>query len=308
MDIDKKDLGQRIKEIRLNKGANLREFGEIIASKLNEKPISDSIVSRWEKGVSKPNPKRLKIIAEIGGISVEKLLYGSLYNFIYLNIDKFSEFIRVDTTVSKHVLANFITNNITTYKSNLEIQSKINNQKEYTELSYSDSLYYALNQFPKQLEQIKKNGKLVVEALKNKDTDVLQKHNDIILVDKILNGEEISLIDLIKEYYFVLMFPVDNFQFEDEYYDDIIGKISYVLSKYFIEKDNSTSLVNNLNNDDLKKLKSNSIDLANLLETDFSFHDAQGVYKDLIKIFKDKVPKQLDHKIHLHNIINDQNK
>lgn len=77
MDIDKFEVGKRIKNIRLNKSKNLREFGELISKNLKEdKNISDSIVSRWEKGVSIPSAKRLKEIANIGNVSVNYLLYG----------------------------------------------------------------------------------------------------------------------------------------------------------------------------------------------------------------------------------------
>lgn len=75
--VTKIELGQRIKCIRLDHGLNMREFGEKIASELglpkSEAP-SDSIVSRWEKGVSVPNAERLKAIADLGGISVSELL------------------------------------------------------------------------------------------------------------------------------------------------------------------------------------------------------------------------------------------
>ncbi|HDA7079079.1 TPA: helix-turn-helix transcriptional regulator, partial [Staphylococcus aureus] len=88
--MDKKtDIGLRIKSIRLAKGLNLREFGEEISKLTKEKKyISDSIVSRWEKGVSIPNAKRLKAIAEYGNVSINFLLYGNeiSYEDIYQNI------------------------------------------------------------------------------------------------------------------------------------------------------------------------------------------------------------------------------
>lgn len=88
--MDKKtDIGLRIKSIRLAKGLNLREFGEEISKLTKEKKyISDSIVSRWEKGVSIPNAKRLKAIAEYGNVSINFLLYGNeiSYEYIYQNI------------------------------------------------------------------------------------------------------------------------------------------------------------------------------------------------------------------------------
>lgn len=49
----------------------MREFGELIDN------ASDSIVSRWEKDISKPNAKRLKLIADDMNITVTELLNGS---------------------------------------------------------------------------------------------------------------------------------------------------------------------------------------------------------------------------------------
>lgn len=64
-------LGNRIKQHRQDKGLNMREFGELIDN------ASDSIVSRWEKDVSIPNAKRLKLIADDMNITVTELLNGS---------------------------------------------------------------------------------------------------------------------------------------------------------------------------------------------------------------------------------------
>lgn len=85
MEIDRIALGNRIKSIRLEKSMNLKEFGYYIDN------TSDSIVSRWEKGKSVPNAKRLKLIANAGGITVNELLYGSLENFRYSVINELFE-------------------------------------------------------------------------------------------------------------------------------------------------------------------------------------------------------------------------
>ena len=61
-------LGEKIKNHRLNKEMNLREFGEYIDN------TSDSIVSRWEKNRSVPKAKRLKLIADDMNITVTELL------------------------------------------------------------------------------------------------------------------------------------------------------------------------------------------------------------------------------------------
>lgn len=83
MEIDKIALGNRIKSIRLEKSMNLKEFGYYIDN------TSDSIVSRWEKGKSIPNAKRLKLIANAGGITLDELLYGSFKTYCFQLFDDF---------------------------------------------------------------------------------------------------------------------------------------------------------------------------------------------------------------------------
>lgn len=71
MKVDNISVGNRIKSIRKNLGITLEEFG-ILTDNAHK-----SLVSKWEKGQSLPNNKRLKIISEIGNLSVDELLYGS---------------------------------------------------------------------------------------------------------------------------------------------------------------------------------------------------------------------------------------
>lgn len=75
-DINKIEVGQRIKNIRLSKGMTLEEFGKIFnATKGN--------VLKWEKGQSLPNPERLKTIAKLSDITVEELLYGNFQRYYF---------------------------------------------------------------------------------------------------------------------------------------------------------------------------------------------------------------------------------
>lgn len=76
-DINKKDVGNRIKIFRKELGLSMKEFGSRLDSK-----ASDSIVSRWERGISLPSNDRLKNIAKLANISVEELLYGDERNYI----------------------------------------------------------------------------------------------------------------------------------------------------------------------------------------------------------------------------------
>ena len=61
-----KTTGEQIKDIRLELGETLEQFGE----RFNTSKVT---VFNWEKGRNLPNKSNLKKIAEIGGISVEEL-------------------------------------------------------------------------------------------------------------------------------------------------------------------------------------------------------------------------------------------
>ncbi|MDK6804237.1 helix-turn-helix transcriptional regulator [Aerococcus sp. UMB7834] len=65
--VNKKLVGQKIKQIRLERGDTLEEFGE----NFNTSKVT---VFNWEKGRNLPNKENLKIIADLGGITVEDLL------------------------------------------------------------------------------------------------------------------------------------------------------------------------------------------------------------------------------------------
>lgn len=69
MKIDKKEVGRRIFNIRLNMGLTLEQFGKLFdAEKSN--------VQKWEKGLSLPRRERLETISKLGNMTVNQLLYG----------------------------------------------------------------------------------------------------------------------------------------------------------------------------------------------------------------------------------------
>lgn len=59
-------IGDRIKNIRLSRGMTLEEFGALFSA-------GKGLVSKWERGMSLPNPKRLKDIAEFANITIDEL-------------------------------------------------------------------------------------------------------------------------------------------------------------------------------------------------------------------------------------------
>ena len=67
---DKKSVGERIKSIRINNGKTQEQFGELFSA-------SKGNVATWEKGLSLPNKERLKLISELGNITIDELLCGT---------------------------------------------------------------------------------------------------------------------------------------------------------------------------------------------------------------------------------------
>lgn len=83
LDINKKEVAKRIKNIRLKKGITMVEYGKLIDP---IKPVKTGVISNWENGKQLPNKSRLMKIAEIGNVSIDELLYGDDYD--YLSVGK----------------------------------------------------------------------------------------------------------------------------------------------------------------------------------------------------------------------------
>ena len=62
-----KTTGERIKDIRLENGMSKTEFGKLFEA-------TGSLVNKWETNQVTPTKKRLKEIAEFGGIKVKELI------------------------------------------------------------------------------------------------------------------------------------------------------------------------------------------------------------------------------------------
>lgn len=96
-DINKKNVGKRIKQIRLSNGWTLIKFSDEISKIIGDKKqIAEGVISRWESGISLPNPKRLKAIAKIADITVEELLHGNFQRYYF---DKYWEELIINRTL-----------------------------------------------------------------------------------------------------------------------------------------------------------------------------------------------------------------
>ncbi|KXB33135.1 DNA-binding helix-turn-helix protein [Aerococcus christensenii] len=95
MEVNKKDLGTRIKRIRVSKKQTLESFADSIKNITGLK-TGKSNVSKWERGENIPNDMTLQAIADLGGISVDELMYGNkeefaeslIYAYIFSYVEK----------------------------------------------------------------------------------------------------------------------------------------------------------------------------------------------------------------------------
>lgn len=80
MEVNLKEVGNRIKNIRISLGDSMESFGKKLDT-------SKAAVNNWEKGVNLPNNSRVKKIAELGHISVNELLLGPFETYARNYID-----------------------------------------------------------------------------------------------------------------------------------------------------------------------------------------------------------------------------
>ena len=168
---EKRLIGQRIKQIRREKGMTMEEFGNLLST-------SKSIVYRWEIGTNLPNPERLKIIAKIADISVEELLYGNILRQ-YFN-EHWTRLIKNKDTTKDYCT----THDVETSK-NYFITHTINTKKEF----------YNINQ--KELEYIKSNKERLYDIFCKNILEYGYSENNNINI-RIFN---LSVYMLLKEYY-----------------------------------------------------------------------------------------------------------
>ena len=107
INVNKKAVGSRIKQVRMNKGYTLEAFGKLFN-------VSKSNVLKWEQGQSLPNKERLASISKIADITVNELLYGSTYEFINNNFDNLlsdeNKKIIKDNALDKDFLRHWLSN------------------------------------------------------------------------------------------------------------------------------------------------------------------------------------------------------
>lgn len=80
MEINKKEVGKRIRELRISMDLSMEKFGKLIGD------LPRSTVNNWERGINLPKQETLNRIAEVGNTTNEYLLYGDQENQYILDL------------------------------------------------------------------------------------------------------------------------------------------------------------------------------------------------------------------------------
>ncbi|MGT2752565.1 helix-turn-helix domain-containing protein [Streptococcus porcinus] len=205
MKVNNKEVGQRIKNIRLGLGESMDQFG----SRFN---TSRGTINNWEKGRNLPNNKNLLLIAKLGNRTIDEILYGDYDTFLLFkirdlvpkfvdNIDKQSDKLDEISYNIFTIAKSQITNNdyqISENKLKLIIINTIKNSLDYQgELIKNDLANFDYSNF----------GSLIDEeyyyfgyTLKNKFNDKLLFTSVLAILNK--TTKTIYIDDLSRERFF----------------------------------------------------------------------------------------------------------
>lgn len=239
ININKKAVGQRIKNIRLNKGMTLEEFGKLFnATKSN--------VNSWEIGNALPNKERLKTISKIGNISINELLYGSITEIIENNIDLICNELEI--------------NQFDFLGLYNDVGELISEDINIT----SDTVFYdIIRYFKKSIEDLKKEYLNNIKRTLNIEN--LQYNLDNIFLSQTIGNEkykQITTIEDLKNFYNLY---IDNLSIVD-IYDNMIDLLNFNEEIYKNRKNLSIELFDNFlyqNKiiEDIKKILTNNTDI-----------------------------------------------
>lgn len=241
---DKSRVGLRINSIRLNLSDTLEQFGK----KFN---ADKSNILRWEQGKTLPNKQRLSIIANLGGITLNELMYGSIDEFLSNNIDTLLE--HVGFPFPKTFKMFDIKNGINDY---IDFEREHNN-KEVTinDIDYLIKLFSALisdiveediiKYIDYNIELLENNQNETISALVTAKEVLNSLNNKLCPIDiSLLENDSItfysSFIKLIKDnllakvnYYPVFHYLVEQLKTEDN--KPLHQRLYEIVDRYFSE-------------------------------------------------------------------------
>lgn len=252
---EKKQVGERIKSIRLKQGLTQEEFGrKFEASKGN--------VATWEKGASLPNKNRLKNIAEFGNTTVEELLYGQHYDKFKISNLYFQSKEELKNLVVKKLDAFISIINKTSLTYNKSIMMIANTKIRYFEKLYNRIMLAYEIEYKAEENNIDVNKKLLIDIseriIYEIDSEIKSSGKEAIPFTTPINYLIILINDDIDSYYMLLDYIISVLENIGRQYKSILGfmlntkisNLSTEINKYFLSdeaKDNLLMQITDIN-------------------------------------------------------------
>lgn len=240
----KRKIGSKIRDIRKKKKMSMENFG-----KLFDPPASKGVVSNWENDYNYPNSERLIRIAELGDITVDELLYGSLDDYAQRLLDELEEELQEDESIKKGVIPLIISdikNKMFPRFFPREFKNKESLEEEFTE--YKDSALKTWTNFDElDVEIVNRIGRqlssTITDNLKYFYSDFYDTEDN-----RITSGDKISdrSDEFIKRLHGLDNFNrsyIDSLRFLDD--DDMVKELDKI--KHYIETLNNLNGSINLN-------------------------------------------------------------
>lgn len=267
ININKKAVGSRIKQIRTNKGYTLESFGKLFGA-------SKSNVQKWETGFTLPNKERLASISKIADLTVNELMYGSIDEFISNNTD----------TLLEHVGFPFPkTFKMFDIKNGIEIYIDFEREHNNKEVTIND-LDYLIKIFSLYIndiieETIIRGINYNIELLENNETETISLLKSSFDTLNILNNKmcpiDISLLEMdAKTFYLsfikllkenllakVNYYPIFDFlvkQLKTDYNKPLHQRLYEIIDKYiseFNQQSENTQIKNKLVDEIIETIK-----------------------------------------------------
>lgn len=286
--MDKIEIGKRINHIRTNIGDSMTAFGERIDA---NSPIKSGVVSNWENGIQTPNKKRLKRIAELGNVSVDYILHGSIIQYIYNNLDFEDESFNLNSP-----------DNETKLNLSELAYSYIKHKEDFENMEYDKYLQLSKQYLPSIIDHFEGIAVKALDSLSKKTREMLETKRQSIIIDKYLNGEEITRNDCIKDFPFLENFKNNNFMFPQEIRTNNFDSLSSILKEYF-ELYNQLPIGDDEKKNQVIRLKEKSLKLGKIFKQEYDYETSNYVNNDIVEILENKIPNFSDSKINVINKI-----
>lgn len=213
----KDEIGERIKHIRLDLGVSMTEFGKLIDK---ENPVKSGVISNWENGKQLPNKKRLQLIANLGRLTVDELIYGNPSTFLFDNLkiyDKydFGNLIDLDFQGQMHIVQMCI-------REYLEFKAKtteknLKSLKKNGIKDYNDLLSFSKNNLESIIQRMISIFDNSLKSFENIDPQKIKKvSGNNFIYEKYLNNQEITVSEKLNNFGRINVFELKNLIYKHE--------------------------------------------------------------------------------------------